>query len=207
MMNLFALTNNSSRRIVRVPLSNDIQGDVEALFKSQESDFDLRAQEKVVFDGKYRPDDGECLVINDFDDIDNLQYAVDNPLSVPEIRPSPVEFESIKALFSGDSTSADKSVLIQSFDKRKILSNKGLSIFHSSNVYKKVDGLGLTLDNRLSAVLSNGTLAFFSFYSVRQMFDLSQYYKEATDEDLNEFAANKKIQINDLGNFVGVSDT
>jgi hypothetical protein len=60
-MNLFALTRDSSRRVLRIPLSADIQNDVSATFKNQEADFRNSVQEEIPFDGKYKPDDGECL--------------------------------------------------------------------------------------------------------------------------------------------------
>lgn len=204
-MNLFALTRDSSRRVLRIPLSATVQKEVASTFERQEGDFRNAAQEEIAFDGKYKPDDGECLCIEDYDDIDNLHGAIVNPLSVPEISPTTSEFEGIKALFSGRSDGTKKTVLIQSFDKRKIISNKGLSLFHASNVYQKVEGVGLTLDTRLAAILEDKKLSFFSFFAARQIFDLSQHYKEATDDDLREFAAT--VQSGDITSFIAESDT
>jgi len=204
-MNLFALTRDSSRRVLRIPLSASVQSEVSSTFQGQEADFRNAAQEEIAFDGKYKPDDGECLTIGDYDDIDNLHDAVANPLSVPEIAPTTNEFEEIKALFSGRSEGSKKIVLIQTFDRRKIISNKGLSLFHASNVYQKVEGVGLTLDTRLAAVLEDKKLLFFSFFAARQVFDLTQYYKEATDDDLKEFAGT--VRVENISNFIAASDT
>ncbi|MFN2812460.1 DUF4868 domain-containing protein, partial [Escherichia coli] len=68
-------------------------------------------------------------------------------------------------------------ILLQNFDRRKVISTNGLSIFHSTNVYKKIEGIGLTVDHKLSAILEGGKLKFFSFHAARQIFDLSEYYK------------------------------
>jgi hypothetical protein len=206
-MNLFALTRDSSRRILRIPLSAEVQRDVSATFASQEAEFQQAAREEIAFDGKYKPEDGECLFISDYDDIDNVHNAIANPLSVPEIAPSTNEFEDIKALFLGRADGQKKVALIQSFDKRKIISNRGLSLFHSENVYKKVDGVGLTLDTRLAATLEDKKLSFFSFHAARQIFDLTQYYKEATDDDLKEFAGSPAVQVGNVDNLVSVSDS
>lgn len=204
-MNLFALTRDSSRRVLRIPLSAEIQGEVGALFRDQEADFNSSAQDEIAFDGKYKPEDGECLAISDYDDIDNLRSAVANPLGVPEISPTTGEFEGIKALFSGRTEGEQQTVLMQAFDRRKILSNKGLSIFHAANVYRKVEGVGLTLDTRLAAVLEGRKLRFFSFHAARQILDLSQYYKEATDDDLKVFS--KSVRVPDVASFVTAADT
>src|SRR5437870_5512847 len=101
--------------------------------------------------------------------------ALANPMSVPEIAPTTSEFEGIKALFSGTVDATRKLALIQPFDKRKIIAKKGLSLFHASNVYRKVEGVGLTLDARLAAILEDKKLSFFSFFAARQIFDLTQY--------------------------------
>jgi hypothetical protein len=204
-MNLFALTRDGSRRILHIPLSADVQNEVTSTFNGQETDFRSSTEEEIAFDGKYKPDDGECLFIGDYDDIDNLHGAIANPMSVPEISPTTSEFEGIKALFFGRTDGTKKIALIQTFDKRKIISNKGLSLIHASNVYRKVEGVGLTLDTRLAAILEDKKLFFFSFFAARQVFDLTQYYKEATDEDLKEFAAT--VQVGDVSNFIAVSDT
>jgi hypothetical protein len=207
-LSLFALTNDAARRILRLPLSRDVQNEVTETFKRQEDDFNTLAQEEVPFDGKYKPDDGESLVIQNYDDIDGLRRAIDNPLSIPEIMPDPTEFATIKAIFSGyRDTKGTVVALIQSFDRRKIISTSGLSIFHSSNVYKKVDGIGITLDTRLAATLVDSTLRFFSFHAVRQIFDLSEYYIEATDADIREFATISSIRIDDLPAFIALSDS
>ncbi len=39
------------------------------------------------------------------------------------------------------------------------------------------------------------------------MLDLTQYYKEATDEDLKEFAKNEIINVDDVTNLVKMSDS
>jgi len=50
--------------------------------------------------------------------------------------------------------------LLQNFDRRKIISTNGLSIFHANNVYKKIEGIGLTVDHKLTATLEDGKLKF-----------------------------------------------
>lgn len=208
LFNLFALTNDPESRILRFTLSQEVQKELTAYIKKQENTFNERAQSEIVFDGKYKPDDKECLIINNYDDLDDLSQIIANPLSVPEINPDPDLFLGIKAVFTGyTNTSGVNIVLLQQFDKRRILSTKGLSIFHSANVYKKVDGIGLTIDSKLSAIITGNVLKFFSFYMARQIFDLSEYYIESTDSDIKEFAAIPAIYITDIDRFIDVSDS
>jgi hypothetical protein len=167
MFNLFALSRDSSRRILRLPLAIDVQSVITDAFKHQEAEFDSYVQSNIAFDGKYKPDNGECLLIQDYDDIDNVHAAIAAPLSIPPISPTEAEFSQIKALFSGYSSGTKKIALLQNFDRRKIISSSGLSIFHSSNVYKKVDGVGISLDTKLSAILEDSTLQSFSFHNAK----------------------------------------
>ncbi|MDO6706766.1 hypothetical protein [Photobacterium sp. 1_MG-2023] len=206
-LSLFALTNDPSKRIVKFELSKDVQNDLSGYINSQEKDFDS-AIDEVEFDGKYKPDDGEVLYISDFDDIDGLTSTIENPLGVDVVDPTEDFFIEIKALFTGYTTdSGSVKVLLQNFDRRKIISTNGLSIFHSSNVYKKIEGIGLTLDHKLTATLEEGKLKFFSFHNARQMFDLSQHYKVATDDDVKDFAALPMVKTESTSHLIEMSDS
>ena len=52
-MNLFALTNVAGTRIVRFPLTADLQSEVENVFADQLSAFEDGIVETVPFDGRY----------------------------------------------------------------------------------------------------------------------------------------------------------
>jgi Domain of unknown function (DUF4868) len=204
-MNLFALTHEPLRRVLRIPMSHDVQGEVEALFKQQQGNFNETVEEEILFDGNYKPDDDECLCISNYDDLDNLHNAIANPLAIQEVAPH--DFPNVRALFAGMALpQGEKVALIQSFDRRRIISPSGISIFHSGNVYRKVDGVGLTLDNRLAAILENDTLKFFSFHVVRRIFDLTQYYVEATNSDLQNFVKSGAVYIENEELFLAVAD-
>lgn len=206
-LSLFALTSDPAKRIVKFNLSNDVQVDLTEYLEDQESSFDLQ-QDEIVFDGKYKPDAGEVLCIENYDDIDNLESAIRNPTSLDLVDPSEDSFHDIKALFSGYIlATGEVKVLLQNFDRRKIISTNGLSIFHSANVYKKIEGIGLTIDHKLTATLEEGKLKFFSFHNARQIFDLSEYYKEATDDDVIEFSNMGLIKSADNSQLLEMSDS
>lgn len=207
-LNLFALTNDPSKRIVKFELSKDVQKDLTTSLKSQENTFDQAAENEIEFDGKYKLDEGESLYINNYDDIDDLASSIVNPLSVEVVDPTEDFFHEIKALFTGYAQKDGSiKILLQNFDRRRIISTNGLSIFHSANVYKKIEGIGLTVDHKLTATLEGGKLKFFSFHNARQMFDLSEYYKVATDEDVLKFAGLDIVQIVDTDQLIEMSDS
>lgn len=208
MFNLFALTDDPATRRLRFLLSKEVQADLTLLLQQQELSFKSNGQDEIPFDGKYKPDLGEVLVISEFDDIDGLADAVVNPLSVPEVAPTAQVFDTIKALFSGYiGNDGIPVVLLQYFDKRRIISTNGLSIFHSSNVYKKIEGIGLTIDSKLTAIIRDDSLNFHSFHLLRQIFDLSAYYKEATDGDIQQFSNCACVLVKNTADLVAISDT
>ncbi|OUJ37194.1 hypothetical protein BTR40_06785 [Vibrio parahaemolyticus] len=80
-------------------------------------------------------------------------------------------------------------------------------MFHSSNVYKKIEGIGLTVDSKLTAILEDGRLRFHNFFMARQMFDLSEYYKEATNEDIAVFSSSDVVQVVEKEKLIEISDS
>jgi len=46
-----------------------------------------------------------------------------------------------------------------------------------------------------------------ALYMLRQIFDLSDYYREATDTDINDFAALPVIKVENINELIGISDS
>lgn len=206
MLNLFALVRDPAARIRRFVLDAAVQADLTTYLEAQEVAFNATEAE-IPFDGKYKPDAGEVLVINGFDDIDGFSAAIATPMAVPEVDPSPEFFSQVAALFSGRvEANGSTTVLLQNFDRRRVLSTSGLSIFHSANVFKKIEGVGLTIDWKLAAILNGGVLKFNSFHNARQIFDLSDHYIEATDTDIKAFVSTPTVQM-DEAMLVDLADT
>lgn len=207
MYNLFAYTRDPANRIVRFVLDQTVQQAMTSFLDSQVAAFDAECEE-IEFDGKYKPDDGERLVISEFDDLDNLSRPINSPLDFPAADPRTLSFDSIKALFFGKSDADGSiSVYFQNFDRRRVISSAGFSIFHARDVYKRIEGAGLTLDNKVAAKLNGSKLKFCSFFHVRQIFDMTSYYQEVTDTDIREFARIEQVSVDDLDALIGISDS
>lgn len=206
-MQLFALTSVPDRRVVRFALSHEIQESVTNYIASQAKSFVSSYDEEFKFDGKYKPDEREVLYIDNYDDIDKLSEAISRPLSVHEISSDEASLQSVKAIFSGlEKDDGTIDVYLQNFDKRRIISSAGFSLFHSDNVFKQITGVGLTLDTKLAAILNSEKLIFHSFFAVRQIFDLSAYYREATDADIDEFLDAGILYSENKGKIKNISD-
>lgn len=207
MYTLFAYTREPANRIVRFAVDHGVQAAMTAFLSQQVENFNSDHDE-VAFDGKYKPDDGERLVIDEFVDLDDLSMAVASPLNVPIADPDTLSFDSIRALFFG-MTEPDNSVSVylQNFDRRRLISDSGFSIFHAQGVYRKIEGTGLTLDTKIAAKLNGGKLKFFSFFHVRQIFDMSSYYQEATDADIQCFAQLRQVAEPAIEELIAISDS
>lgn len=118
-MNLFALTSNPAARVVRFPLSSDLQNEIRDVFLAQRKAFLDGIVDTIEFDGRYRPEEGELLVIRDFVDPDSLADIVKNPIGVEQFDPNLHSLESVKAIFAGCPDGSDQ-VLIQLFEQRRL---------------------------------------------------------------------------------------
>lgn len=200
-MNLFALTDVPGARIIRFPLTQDLQEEIRALFADQYAAFNSGIIDVIPFDGRYRPDEGELLAINEFDDIDGIANAVANPISIDLFDPQVHSLDAIKALFTGHPADRSERVLIQLFESRRLIANKGLALFFSENTFRKMNDAGLTLDTRLLAVLEGRTLKFQSFHFLRRIFDLSEHFNEATSDEMTAFATHEKLAVENVAMF------
>lgn len=205
-MILFAYTKEPAARIVRFELDAQVQIDLAVYLQGQINNFNAGCEE-IAFDGNYKPDSDECLYIPEFDDIDSLAEAVADPRRFPSVSEDEGLLESIKALFFGVEENGEWVVYLQAFDRRRLITTRGFSIFHSENVYKKLDGTGITIDNRVVAKLAGKRLSFRSFFYARQIFDLSSYYQDATDTDIAEFAQLDKVSVRNVDQLKQISDT
>ncbi|MGA7778245.1 MAG: Kiwa anti-phage protein KwaB-like domain-containing protein [Paraburkholderia sp.] len=204
-MNLFALTRHPAARIVRFPLTADLQNQIEEVFNAQLQAFETDIVETIPFDGRYVPDEGELLVIEEFEDVDGLADAAANPFGIDMFDPATHSLESVKALFVSVRRNDADCVLIQNFERRRLIANKGLAMFFSGNTFHKMSDEGLTLDTRLLAVLEGGSLRFQSFHFLRRIFDLTEYYREATNDEVATFATHQKLSVDDLPNFLAAA--
>lgn len=205
-MNLFALTNVAGARIIRFPLTQDLQEEIKAIFSKQLETFLSGIDDVIPFDGRYSPEPGELLVINNFADIDGLAEAAAAPLRVEQFDPNIHTLENVKALFTEHTDDAGgKRILIQLFENRRLIAAKGLALFYSGNTFRKMSDAGLTMDTKLLAVLEGGSIKFQSFHFLGRVFELSEYFNEATSEETKAFASHDKLSVANLDEFVSLA--
>lgn len=205
-LNLFALTNVPGMRVLRMPLTPNVQAGVTELFRGQEHEFFQGIEEEIKFDGMYRPEESELLYVNNFDDVDGIKSAILRPHGCQEFALKNGTLESVKAIFTGYIKNGTIRVLLQGFDRRRIINANGFSLIHSENAFSRFEGGGLTLDNKLTAIIEDDNLKFASYHYLRQVFDMGAYGKEASDQDLRVFIQNAALHFTDAQVFMDVAD-
>lgn len=184
--NLFALLDDAEAPIRRIPLTNDLSISIKDMFSHQLATL-IENKQNIEFTGSYNVDLGEIFTIADYPLPENIPAALSNPLACPVLNLTE-ETHQIKSLFTGVWAKHDNQVSFQVFDAGKLLS-KGLTIIGSGNTFKKLEDPGLVLQDKLTAHYNNGTLYFASYHNTKRFLDLTNYYKEATDLDLDTFAS------------------
>jgi len=206
--NLFALVDDDNTLIRRIPLTAPLSAELVQLFTEQQAAL-LGDKQSIEFTGSYNVDEGEIFSIADYPLPPEIGQAISNPLTSPVLNLDS-ETHRIKALFNGTWTAAKKSVNFQVFDAGKLLSNRwtliGLPI-HAGDTYKRLEEPGLILQDKLTAHFSDGTLHFTSYHNTKRFLNLAEYYREATDTDLDAFADTELFAFENATSFKGHADS
>jgi len=202
--NLFALVDDEDAPIRRIPLTAALNAELAQLFAEQQAAL-LNDRQPIAFTGSYNVDEGEIFTIADYPLPPAIGQAIGNPLTCPVLNLN-TETYRIKALFSGTWTAANKTVNFQVFDAGKLL-KRGFTLIGSGDTYKKLEEPGLMLQNKLTAHFHNGTLHFSSYHNTKRFLDLADYYREATDSDLDDFAATDLFAFEDEASFKEQADS
>jgi len=185
----FALLKDDS--VKRISLSNDVTEEIKQLFIDAKYTYINLDTEEIRFDGNYNVQDNEILFVN-YAIPDYIKNAINNPIGCHELD---LNNDDIKGLFWGvrDGNNV-KEVYLQNFDNRKLLKNKQI-LLYSSNTYSKLTDSAFILDDKLAAIFIDGKLLFSSYHNAKRLFDLSEFYKEATDEEIEVFTNNDCLEL------------
>lgn len=125
--------------------------------------------------------------------------AVTRNTAIPVWDPNLIDANHIKALFVGIASPQNNDLIaIQTFNKKQILDTSKsfvMKLFGSANTFSKADNFGFNLDDKLVAIINGSDIIFKSFFKLRSIFDMSNYFEEATDEELNNFAMHSAFEV------------
>jgi len=194
---LFALLRNSNdnTEVVRIPLDRATQKEINEIMAGAFNEF-TRDKEQIPFDGNYKVEGNELLAINNFNLPDEVTKAIRNPLNVRDLD---YKDDQIKAVFMGEySKIKDKEVLqiaFQKFSRSQYVKSSGLNLYYSGNTFKKEKKDGLSILEYAQCIFDNGSFIFEKYKTTNEIMQLSEYYKEATQQEIDEFSRYKELSI------------
>lgn len=198
-MNLFAYCKqNAEPSVKHIPVTKDVQVSLEDVFRDQEKQFIETRICSVEFDGNYKADEGEHLTLEINDEISNMvSTSKGNIIGLEKIDTSKFHSEGIKALF----VVHEERLLVQRFTSLQMFNSKEFSFFLDKNTFQRFLQPAFTIGARLCCIIENRQVKFDSFSNLRAIFDLKDFYRAATDVDIDQLAAHDSIYIPDVDGF------
>ncbi len=196
--------------ICRLELNAQTQISICETFSEAKIDL-INEKSRVVFDGSYKPNNDEFLAIENFQIPDAIKDAIRDPIGVPTYEKIEGVFPEIKAVFVGERIETEESeefnVAFQRFRKEQYISTKWYNLFFDENTFFQEKRFGISVSDSIDCFYTNSELQFVSYYFARQVFDLSDYYRSATDQEVCNFVNNQKLSLENADSFKGMANT
>lgn len=202
-----ACRQGTTLSVKNVRVTNPVETQLTSIFRSQESNFSNGINSEIDFTGDWTPEPDELLIIRANNEAKILWDAVaQNAVSLQDVDPNNFEAEGIKALFTTTGTGSNKKLLIQTFSPQQFLSKKFTLLF-KSGVFQEITEPAFSLENSIVATVDAALdIRFKSFHFLRRIFDLSQFFRQATDAELSTFSTHTSLDIVDKAAFVSGAD-
>ena len=193
---LVAIVLKRTRRQLRqIPMSRDVQDKLAEKWQFQYDKF-VQEIEEIPFDPSYKPDDHERFCEHNYKLPEWLEK--ENSLTasgLDRIRNNQAEMGNIKGIVAFARNEHNQELMLfQNFKRFQIIETDSvLSLFLRDDTYTNIETPGFTLGKKLSAIYhSTGRkLLFHSFRNVNIFLDLSEYFKEASEEDIREILSHE----------------
>lgn len=185
--NFFALVKEGNEcQVNKIALSNHLQKDLSDMFTKQKEEFLNDDTQVIPFDGQYKPEHDEVLAIGGFELPTMFKDAIDSPMTLPPLHFNEETNGKIVAIFCGSKNDDNEyTVLVQLFEGTRLIKPNMMNIiFGADDQFQKLEHYGMTLDSKLIALYQNNQLHFKSYHFTRRVFDLSNHYRDATNEEV-----------------------
>lgn len=183
MIHFFALLRSADIQIRRIPLEQAVEFDVKTVFTSHFDEYFNEDMNLEPFEVGYTPQEDttsfvEMALPAEFSDMPhntNVYSELDRDNEIMEI----------KVIFIYDE--ASQAFYFQNFDKRNLLSRRTVAIWSNHNTYTTLqDSNAFIIDNVVHAIHKEGKLYFKNFVQAGKVFDLTSFFSEASEQDMDE---------------------
>ena len=181
--NFFAWVDDKDNPVRRLILTQELQGELSHLFLEQTKELANPDLELIPFDGRLAADDSQVLYIEKYPMPPEIWQALKEPMSRDPFALRTAIPQRVRAIFTG-SAAGTPWVSFQVFERRQLLSQRGLAIIVSRGSFRKLEEPGLTVGDSITIHYLDGKLLFRSFHFARRILDLSDYYRDATSSEI-----------------------
>lgn len=205
-MNLFAiLETDITTEIKRIPLSAGVNGEVTNYFTNLIVNY-FYEKEVVPFDGNYKVEEDELFTIEGYELSEEIIDSGTNGMAYETLDLN--DEGKIKAIYYVFDNNGNKEFYFQHFDTRKLIAFRGIPLYFNRDTYSKIRDKGLLIHGGLTCVHKEGSLFFESYYKSRMVLPLQDYYIEATNDEVENFANSNLLNFDDqIGFEENVSST
>lgn len=197
-------------QILRLEVDGDTQQSIDQSFAEAVVGL-VEDKNGVPFDGRYKPDEDELLFIDGFILPDEIKEAIRNPMGVTAYQKEGGSFPEIKMIFVGTYTRLNGGesfqVAFQRFRKEQYISTNGFNLYFTNNTFRRERNYGISVSDRVDCYYADGKLQFTSYFYAKQIFDLREFYRSATDQEVEAFASNGLLFIENPERFKAMADT
>jgi hypothetical protein len=203
--------NVPTTKVCRLEIDNDTQLGLCRVFS--DATIKMRYDKmKIPFDGNYKPLEDEYLSIGNFQLCEEIKDAVRNPLGIPPYCAENESFPEIKAIFIGNRENVGEGerfvIAFQRFRKEQYISPiKWFNLFFDNNVFVQEKRFGISISDTVDCFFDETELQFASYFFARQIFDLSNYYRMATDQEVLRFSNSDKLTVSDISSFQNLANS
>lgn len=216
--NIFILATDNS--VYRLEVDKDTQKSICDTFRDS---VEKMVKGKIIhdFEVNYKPEIDEIIRIENFLLPDEIRDAVSNPLGVDSYeKDSTVNtkdeenfngYPDIKAIFVGERAQNETgeyfNIGFQRYRKEQNLIALPFRLFHTNNTFKPEKRFGIGITYNIDCYYTEEELKFASFYYARQVFDLREYYRSASDTEVTAFTQNEILSFENSETFSGMVNT
>ncbi len=180
--NFYAILNDDTVR--NINLTQQVIPAIEQIFTT--SGADILDKDPVLFTGNYKVEEDEVLYVT-MQLPDNVAEVANNAMGIPILD---LNQDTIRVLFWYE----NGTYYFQNFDNRRLLRNRNVLIY-SNNTYSRLEDNAFVVEPTINAVYRNGQFYFPNYFNANKIFSLADYYHEATDDEIRDFAAGPNVSL------------
>ena len=188
-------TKDTQMDLLHIPLFRELQTNLTEDWSSQYDTFVSEIQE-IDFDPGYKLEKHECFCVRGYKLPDSL--ATESSLTISDLEMLGNNETQIKLIrgIAGFARNEDSEelILFQNFKPSQVI-RRYRSLLLQGNAYDNIRHPVLTLGGKLSAVYQpkERKLLFDNFRNVNTFLPLSDFYKEASEQDIREALHHEKL--------------